>query len=218
MDMAKTLPPTVQLYGIDLSTRLFPKAVPPNVQFLQHSVTSLPPSWTDKFHFVNQRYLTPALLVEEWPVALGEIYRVLRPGGQIQLIEPTYVGVSREDDKPLPPACARFSAVIEHTLAGSGHDAFCAKNLPQYLRQAGFMEFDVHVCPIPLGARAGDRGVKGRDVLVRVWKAIAKSAAALNAMTRDQYLTLVDDMAKEVDTLEGAIWPIHVVAARKRSV
>ena len=108
--------------------RLFPKAVAPNVHLLRHSVTSLPASWTNKFSFINQRSLVAALRIQDWPVALQELQRTLLPGGQVQLTEPAYIGVSREGGKPLPPpsACARFSAVFEDTFAHSGHDAFCA--------------------------------------------------------------------------------------------
>lgn len=41
----------------------------------------------DTFDFVNMRLLVYALRAEEWPMAIQEVIRVVRPGGMIQLYE-----------------------------------------------------------------------------------------------------------------------------------
>ena len=125
------------------------------------------------------------------------------------------MGLCRMDGKPLSPACARFSELFEDSLTRSGHDAVCAQNLPHYLRIAGFADFTVQVCSLPLGAWAGDQGVIGKDLAVRGYKNVAGYIATSNAMTRAQYLTLIDDLADELDSVEGTTWTVHVVQAMK---
>ncbi|KAG0732808.1 hypothetical protein G6F62_013762 [Rhizopus arrhizus] len=41
----------------------------------------------DTFDFVNMRLLVYALRAEEWPMAIQEVIRVVKPGGMIQLCE-----------------------------------------------------------------------------------------------------------------------------------
>ncbi|KAF9058991.1 hypothetical protein BDP27DRAFT_1239677, partial [Rhodocollybia butyracea] len=87
LDVAHKVYPNVSLTGININQRLFPKQHPRNVTFAVHTVTNLPESWSDGFKLVNQQLLCGALTSEQWGAALGELYRVLKPGGWIQLLE-----------------------------------------------------------------------------------------------------------------------------------
>src|SRR6478735_10668053 len=42
------------------------------------------------FDFVQMRFFIFALRKEEWPLAIKEIIRVVKPGGMIQLMEPDF--------------------------------------------------------------------------------------------------------------------------------
>ena len=77
------VPDTVELHAIDVSSDNFPKegTFPANVRFSLASVTKFPSEWTNKFDFINQRLLFLGLLEKEWPVAISELFRVLKPGG-----------------------------------------------------------------------------------------------------------------------------------------
>jgi len=88
VELAKEIPSTIVLTGIDIEQRLFPVQHPENrITFLSHSVTHLPVSWSNKFKLVNQRLLFGALTLEQWRMCSREIYRVLEPGGWVQLLE-----------------------------------------------------------------------------------------------------------------------------------
>ncbi|EKM76369.1 hypothetical protein AGABI1DRAFT_131453 [Agaricus bisporus var. burnettii JB137-S8] len=93
LSCSKDVPTTINLHGIDISSRIFPKApsLPPNATFLTASITSLPNDWTNKFSLINQRLMCAGLNFEQWNAALSEIHRVLVPGGWIQLIEPHWI-------------------------------------------------------------------------------------------------------------------------------
>ncbi|KAF9063312.1 hypothetical protein BDP27DRAFT_1335310 [Rhodocollybia butyracea] len=83
LDLARNVHPNVSLTGIDINQRLLPTEHPRNVSFAVHTVTNLPETWTSRFKLVNQRLVNGALTSEQWGMALGELYRVLKPGGWI---------------------------------------------------------------------------------------------------------------------------------------
>ncbi|KAF8187571.1 S-adenosyl-L-methionine-dependent methyltransferase, partial [Mycena galopus ATCC 62051] len=87
LNMAQSVGPAVHIRRVDITSRLFPASPPKNMAFQVESVTSLPSDWIDTFRLVHLRLLMIALQTPEWPRALREIYRVVRPGGWVQLGE-----------------------------------------------------------------------------------------------------------------------------------
>ncbi|KAF5350041.1 hypothetical protein D9756_009186 [Leucocoprinus leucothites] len=81
--------PSVYLRGIDISSHMFPSPslTPPNTSFSINSITSLPANWSNTISLIHQRLLMAALQAPQWHSALSEMYRVLAPGGWIQLFE-----------------------------------------------------------------------------------------------------------------------------------
>ncbi|OCB87580.1 S-adenosyl-L-methionine-dependent methyltransferase [Sanghuangporus baumii] len=75
--------------------------VPSNVKLPEMPSLSLPSDWDGSFDFVNQRLLIGAFTVEQWKMALSGYFRVLRPGGVLQLIE-TGLFISLHDSDSLP--------------------------------------------------------------------------------------------------------------------
>ncbi|KAG0332949.1 hypothetical protein BG004_001030 [Podila humilis] len=90
MEMAKEFP-NATVYGIDINPELFPNArepVPSNCLFTQSNLLNRL-SFPDRyFDFVFQRFLYLGLTVDDWPVALKELRRVMKPGAWIELFEP----------------------------------------------------------------------------------------------------------------------------------
>lgn len=149
LELAPQLPPTVRLHGVDIITRLFPTTYPSNTKFSVEDVTRLPSSWSNSFTLVHQRLLLAALRKVEWPIAISEMYRVISPGGWIQLCE---TGSWRAG-----PFTARFQSLMRTLLDSKGLFMDCYKAMPLMLRNAGFVDVRVEVIQLSLcGAEGSD--------------------------------------------------------------
>lgn len=78
-----------KLYGSDIYSINFPKVYPGNVEFRVASVTSMPQDWSGKFDLVHQRFLIASPPGSGWYSAMSVLFRVLKPGGHIELIDLT---------------------------------------------------------------------------------------------------------------------------------
>ena len=200
----------MHLFGIDPSTRLFPPSPPSNVHLASHSVMSLPAAWSDKFNFINQRLLIGALRVQDWPVALAEMFRVLAPGtGRIQLGElsdwdgPTY-------------AQQQHWRLLRTLYASSGHSELCAYKIPALLKSAGFVDVKVEIRKIYFGEWAGEDGVAAKLAIGGAMRAM-EGALVQHGLVRNQedYRSLMGAVEKDWDTVVGSHFLFHVITARK---
>lgn len=67
---------------------VFPNNIrPPNVSFQTGNALERLPFSDNTFDFVNIRLFIIALKGEEWPVVIREAYRILKPGGYLQIVE-----------------------------------------------------------------------------------------------------------------------------------
>lgn len=67
---------------------IFPTNIrPPNVSFQVGNVLERLPFADHSFDLVNLRLFIIALKREEWPILIKEAYRILKPGGYVQMVE-----------------------------------------------------------------------------------------------------------------------------------
>jgi len=90
LDVAKSLPPTCQLTGFDVSSSAFPPAqtVPPNVSFqVQDMLLPFPASEIGSYDVVGVRFVSVATTRAEWALAIENIMTLLKPGSWLQWID-----------------------------------------------------------------------------------------------------------------------------------
>lgn len=82
--------PNVQFTGIDQISSIPQDIRPSNIDFSVQDVLCGLSFEDNSFDFVQMRLFSMTFDRAYWVQALAEVYRVLKPGGYIQLLEPRY--------------------------------------------------------------------------------------------------------------------------------
>ncbi|KAI9029090.1 S-adenosyl-L-methionine-dependent methyltransferase [Phycomyces nitens] len=86
IDMANAYP-DLTVIGADIAN-VFPKDnLPPNASFLITDVSKPLPFEDNSFDIINTRILMGGLQKEKWEPMVAEFYRIVKPGGLVQLME-----------------------------------------------------------------------------------------------------------------------------------
>jgi len=212
LDAASQVPDEVELYGVDISTKTLPSSPPSNVKFVEASVTSLPSEWNGKFDLVNQRLLIAALRAEEWPQAISELYRTVKAGGHVQLLEYSY-------HRPITSDTQRqFFNILLALFAAKGLSPYISDRIPSLLEEAGFTDVVVRRENIPIAASLGEDGKIGADNFGDVWRnwktAIMQHGGFGLIDSEDEYDSILDTILAEYEA-EGMMFPVDVIYAQK---
>jgi len=173
-------------------------------------VTSLPSEWSGKFDLINQRFLFGALLAKEWPTALSEMHRVLKPGGTVQLIE-----MDPRFPVPETPTADQMQLIVQKVFDAHGLQVGVAGDLAGLLHAAGFVDVVSEKKQMPVGKLWGEIGLQGSSSIggaVRNMSSIVVRSGA--AASEDKYRGLVDKLEEEWN-IHGNQYPSWIVVARK---
>ncbi|KAJ6502169.1 hypothetical protein C8R45DRAFT_611169 [Mycena sanguinolenta] len=218
MDLATSVDSSVPMIGVDIESRLFPASPPKNIEFRVKSVTNLPSEWTNTFSLVHQRLLILGLQVPQWPQAIKEISRVLRPGGWVQLAETT---PWHERKYPGKPCMEKLTAMYRRVAEARNLHADCAYDIPKMLEEAGFIEIQSESRMQLLGKWAGEIGIANAKNHVEVLRGIKMpvlEAGGFGYVTSEaEYDELLDRLAKEWDEIPGSEKDFIISWARKPS-
>ncbi|KAI8974693.1 S-adenosyl-L-methionine-dependent methyltransferase [Pilobolus umbonatus] len=142
-DMAESYPNS-QFTGIDVSF-VFPEAIrPPNVDFHICNVSKEIPFADDSFDYFHQRLLVFALTKEQWQNALKNAYRVLKPGGFIELVE------TNANCYHMGPEMAAMQKVLTDLMTMRTMLPNPGFLLEELLSEAGFINFNFQTVHIPI--------------------------------------------------------------------
>ncbi|KIK66784.1 hypothetical protein GYMLUDRAFT_218232 [Collybiopsis luxurians FD-317 M1] len=198
---------------IDISDKQFPTPHPPNINFSVHSVVDLPAEWSGSFSYAHQRLLVGALNASRWRKAVSELFRVLSPGGQLELVDQDING----SPFGIGPWSKKLDSLILKLYADWGVVNDLGEFLPPILAEVGFVDIRREVRHIPVG-RSGEHGFRS-DEWVVLWKAM--KAPVLNAggfgyvQTEEEYEELLQESVQEWDSSSGASAAYYTILARK---
>lgn len=204
LETAKELPSSIHFFGTDIVSNIFPLDHADNIHFSVASSTCLPTTWEGFFQFVHQRFSISSLKITEWPIALNEIYRVLAPGGWVQLSEP---GPGHAG-----PALEQLKLLAGHLFQVHGFHLDCGLHLERMLTQAGFSYVYTEKQTLPISKWEGPDGKIGRDDLIDIYRAmktpLLKAGGFGVIKTEEEFEALLADVSKELEEIEGAetIW------------
>jgi len=210
IDLANQKPKSIEIHAADISPSNFPPSHPLNVHFCIASAASLPPEWTGKFDFINQRFLFGALLAKEWPKALSEFHRTLKPGGAVQLIE-----MAGTAPVPETPTCVAHTEISQKVFTIGRLDFTIAGRLSELLLAAGFVDVVSEKKLLPTGRLWGEIGMQGSLSIGGAMKNMAGFVAKSKVCDSDEEYEGLLDKIKEEWNLHGSQYPCRVVCARK---
>ena len=207
MDLASEMPPTVKIHGIDIEGGRFPKDCPDNVSFSICSILSLPQDWTGRFDYIHQRLLGGALTREEWLVAITEMWRVVKPGGWVQLGE---YGLWEGNLGPATDVQIGMQSQL-YKRKGLVYRSFA--DIPDLLREVGFRHVHAERGGYPIG---GEKGKIGRFCALEYYRAVAPQVVKFGvASSREEVDKSIDAMEREWEQVDDAEAEVIYTWARK---
>ncbi|KAI0309179.1 S-adenosyl-L-methionine-dependent methyltransferase [Amylostereum chailletii] len=211
LEAAKEASASAILHGVDIEDRLFPCDVPHNVHFSINTATSLPQEWSGRFDVVHQRLLRAALKEVEWKSNIQEIFRVLKPGGWVQLAEP--------GSWTAGPETARLQGLVKSLLLSRGFPLDLEELLPELLAGAGLTNITVEKRGLSAGTWAGESGCEVRDNFIGVYRGMKTpmlKAGCFGVLNSEEELDdLYDSVVKEWDGTEGCEMAFLTLCAQK---
>ncbi|KLJ05740.1 hypothetical protein EMPG_10830 [Blastomyces silverae] len=184
--------PSAEIIGNDLSP-IQPKLVPPNVRFIIDDVEDEWGYENDPFDYIHARYLTGG--VKNMPRLLEQTFACLKPGGWAEF-QDWDVMVQSSDGTIKDTSIERFFTSTIPAFEKAGFITRPGIFLEQWMKDAGFVNVQVHKHLVPLGTWAKDKHYKtvGAYNLLQFEESLEASAVAA--------LTRIENWSKaEVDIL-----------------
>ncbi|KAF9909947.1 hypothetical protein EC991_007751 [Linnemannia zychae] len=186
MEMAKEYP-SATVYGVDLNPDLFPgmsQPVPSNCLFVQSNILSRLSFPDCYFDFVYQRFLYLGLTIDDWPVALKELHRVMKPGGWIELFEPCMrvhrAGPRTREVMRWLSRLLQEERGLDFDFAGEKMKRLCESEL------VGFQNVKLERLSIPVGAWGGRVGEAMAENMVLMFQNLQSALRENPSYPRDQ--------------------------------
>ncbi|KAF7322506.1 hypothetical protein HMN09_00029100 [Mycena chlorophos] len=214
LDLASLSDSAVEMTGVDIESRIFPNEPPSNLTFQVGSVLELPADWSNKFTLVHQRLLMAALQVPQWPQALGEIHRVLKSGGYVQIAEATQWAY------PPWPKMEKLLSMTRILMKHRNIYLNVANDMPDLLKNAGFVDIQRETRITKIG-----KGVEGEHTkllkgnILGVYRGlktpILKAGGFGVVSSEEEYDTLLSDIEAEWDDMPVSEQAFNIFWARK---
>lgn len=151
--------PEALILGLDVE--LGKAGWPANYRFVRANVLDGLPFADESFDFVHQRWMRVSIPLADWQTVVGDLVRVTRAGGFVELAEFRHVL------EPAGPATRRLFELLHELAAMRGLDGAGAvpRSLTQYLERAGAVDVHSHVVAVPVGGWGGTIGSMMADDL-----------------------------------------------------
>ncbi|KAI7822163.1 S-adenosyl-L-methionine-dependent methyltransferase [Gamsiella multidivaricata] len=156
IDMASEMPETDFVGCPQIIATVRPTLRPRNCYFHSEVPLNCLPFPDEHFDLVYQRRQNVVLLATEWQRAVSELFRVLKPGGWVQILEPD---LSLRGGGDL---CRMAGEYCVRMFELTGRNPNVIHELQSLLESAGFANVTVKIWSIPLGWG----GVIGQAMLV----------------------------------------------------
>lgn len=201
---------------IDITDKQFPKdlELPSNVHFSINSVLDLPPHWSNTFVYAHQRLLIVAMNESRWQSAIRQLFRVLKPGGWLELVE-----VDAENyDFGVGPHSKKLHSLIRRFLNEKEVVCDLGVYLPDLLRGVGFLDIHCERRTVPIRHSIGD-GIEYSQEYYNLWVAMKGPILAGHGYgiieTAEEFDTMMEGSLAEWQNSQDAWVSYYSIMARK---
>ncbi|CDM31683.1 unnamed protein product [Penicillium roqueforti FM164] len=213
--------PDCEVIGVDIAPHMSPDDMPDNLWLQVDDLNRRFTFPANHFDLVHSRLLATGINRSRWPSYLLDIVRVLKPGGWVQMVE-IYFNVQSDNGSITDEhALRRWSTKYMRALEDR-KDLRIGSKLRTLMTEAGFVEVDTKMIPLPLSAWSTDQRMReiGRYNCPNMQQLLR--SLALYPLTQrlhmspDAFNSLVDQAQQEAaDPTLKAYFPLYVCIGRK---
>ncbi len=185
---------------------------PDNFVFVQGNALEALPFPDNAFDMVHMRFLFLALPLAQWPSVVGELARVTRPGGWVELVESCVLPPGRPN---LVPSRARLDGWICQMLASRGIDSMAGEHLAEFLAGAGLRQVQARQLDAPIGDYGGRLGRMVAADLLSAGEGVKGPVVALGMATADEYDHTMAEVRLSFMQEPGSVQPFYVAYGQK---
>ncbi|KAI9354023.1 S-adenosyl-L-methionine-dependent methyltransferase [Pilaira anomala] len=206
MDVA-TEYPSCEFIGVDMCD-IFPTNIrPPNVSFQVGNVLEKLPFADNSFDLVNLRLFIIALKREEWPILIKEAYRILKPGGYVQMVECGMLVKGNDFIR-------RAGRIFKETIESIGQEPYIAYKMGDLMKEHELEVIHYENKDVYLGKNDPLSKEFLWDVfnIFKAAQAVIQEPLGFNTETFPHFL---DRLYKELQRQPDAIWSFSICVGTK---
>lgn len=192
MEMARTFP-GAQVVGLDIEPPQSGQVLAPNTCFVQANLLDGLPFADRSFDFTHQRLLVLAIPAAHWPAVVGELVRVTRPGGWVELLEGGDIFLNAG------PATQRFLAWWREASRARGFDTSLMERLGRLLLDAHVRDVQVRTLQVPVGKWGGHTGALLEKNILAGFPALKPLLCAQLSLSPQEFDATLTELAREGD-------------------
>ena len=204
--------PQADVVGLDLvpqasATGSHATGMPANYRFVQANALDGLPFTAKTFDLVHQRLLFLGIPADRWSDLIGELARVCRSGGWVELLEGSPMGGGG-------PAMAALNGWAVEFAARRGIDLYIGKRLHEFLHHAGLQKVQAKALRIPAGKHADRLGAMMAtdfNVVYNNLKPLIVSQGFTDEATYDATMRAANE-----EIAQGSVyWPIYLAYGQR---
>ncbi len=192
MEMARTFP-GAQVVGLDIEPPQSGQVLAPNTRFVQANLLDGLPFADRSFDFTHQRLLVLAIPAAHWPAVVGELVRVTRPGGWVELLEGGDIFLNAG------PATQRFLAWWREASRARGFDTSLMECLGRLLLDAHVRDVQVRTLQVPVGKWGGHTGALLEKNILAGFPALKPLLCTQLSLSPQEFDATLTELAREGD-------------------
>ncbi|KAG2175148.1 hypothetical protein INT44_007636, partial [Umbelopsis vinacea] len=198
LEMANAYPNS-HFTGIDVSSTWPTEIRPHNCNFVVGNIVHELPFEENSFDYIYMRLVGMGVPNEQYPTVLSHLYKVLKPGGWIELVEIDGDQVYRGKRTNV-----FWNAVLQY-LEMRGFKEGIVKNLDEKVVDAGFVNIDGMRIRIPVGSWGGKLGEVFLEDIVGAYKSLQPVVQPILNYSDAEYQELLDNLPVEANEVKQEV-------------